>query len=34
MMSKKKIRKTPPRQFRDDVCREKTEAFIKGESNE
>jgi myo-inositol-1-phosphate synthase len=26
--------KTPPRQFRDDVCREKTEAFIKGESNE
>jgi myo-inositol-1-phosphate synthase len=26
--------KTPPRQFRDDLCREKTEAFIKGESNE
>ena len=26
--------KTPPRQFRDDVCREKTEAFIKGENNE
>jgi myo-inositol-1-phosphate synthase len=22
--------KTPPRQFRDDVCREKTEAFIQG----
>ena len=26
--------KTPPRQFRDDICREKTEAFIKGENNE
>jgi myo-inositol-1-phosphate synthase len=26
--------KTPPKQFKDDVCREKTEAFIKGESNE
>ena len=26
--------KTPPRQFRDDICREKVEAFIKGESNE
>jgi myo-inositol-1-phosphate synthase len=26
--------KTPPKQFRDDICREKTEAFIKGESNE
>ena len=26
--------KTPPKQFRDDVCREKVEAFIKGESNE
>jgi myo-inositol-1-phosphate synthase len=23
--------KTPPQQFRDDICREKTEAFIKGE---
>jgi myo-inositol-1-phosphate synthase len=26
--------KTPPKQFRDDVCREKVEAFIKGESEE
>ncbi len=26
--------KTPPKQFKDDLCREKTEAFIKGESNE
>lgn len=26
--------KTPPQQFRDDVAREKTEAFIRGESNE
>ncbi|MEW6028523.1 MAG: inositol-3-phosphate synthase [Chloroflexota bacterium] len=26
--------KSPPTQFRDDVCREMTEAFIKGESNE
>jgi myo-inositol-1-phosphate synthase len=26
--------KTPPKQFRDDVCRAKTEAFISGESNE
>jgi myo-inositol-1-phosphate synthase len=26
--------KTPPKQFRDDVCREMVEAFIKGESNE
>jgi len=26
--------KTPPKQFRDDVCREKVEAFIKDESNE
>ena len=26
--------KTPPKQFRDSVCREMTEAFIKGESNE
>jgi hypothetical protein len=26
--------KTPPRQFRDDLCREKTEAFIRGENNE
>ena len=26
--------KTPPKQFRDDVCREKVEAFIKGDSNE
>ena len=26
--------KTPPKQFRDDVCREKVEAYIKGESNE
>jgi len=25
--------KTPPKQFRDDICREKVEAFIKGESN-
>ncbi len=26
--------KTPPKQFRDDVCREKVEAYIAGESNE
>jgi len=26
--------KTPPKQFRDDICREKVEAFIKGESDE
>ncbi|MGE5251272.1 MAG: inositol-3-phosphate synthase [Bacteroidota bacterium] len=26
--------KSPPRQFRDDVCRQKVEAYIKGESNE
>jgi myo-inositol-1-phosphate synthase len=26
--------KTPPKQFRDSTCREMTEAFIKGESNE
>jgi myo-inositol-1-phosphate synthase len=26
--------KTPPRQFRDDICREKVESFVKGESNE
>jgi myo-inositol-1-phosphate synthase len=26
--------KTPPKQFRDSVCREMTEAFIKGESND
>ena len=26
--------KTPPKQFRDDICRDKVEAFIKGESNE
>jgi myo-inositol-1-phosphate synthase len=26
--------KTPPQQFRDDICREKVEAFIKAESNE
>jgi myo-inositol-1-phosphate synthase len=26
--------KTPPKQFRDDICREKVEAFTKGESNE
>ena len=26
--------KTPPRQFRDDICREKVEAFINGDSNE
>jgi myo-inositol-1-phosphate synthase len=26
--------KTPPKQFRDSVCREMTEAYIKGESNE
>ena len=26
--------KTPPKQFRDDICREKVEAFIKGESND
>ncbi len=26
--------KTPPKQFRDSVCREMTEAFITGESNE
>ncbi len=26
--------KTPPKQFRDNVCREMTEAYIKGESND
>jgi len=26
--------KTPPKQFRDDICRQKVEAYIKGESNE
>ena len=26
--------KTPPKQFRDSVCRDMTEAYIKGESNE
>jgi myo-inositol-1-phosphate synthase len=26
--------KTPPKQFRDDICREKVAAFIKGDSNE
>ncbi len=26
--------KTPPKQFRDSLCREKVEAFIKGEENE
>jgi len=26
--------KTPPKQFRDDICREKVEAFINGDSNE
>jgi myo-inositol-1-phosphate synthase len=26
--------KTPPKQFRDNVCREMTEAFIKGEGND
>ena len=26
--------KTPPKQFRDDICREKVESYIKGESNE
>jgi myo-inositol-1-phosphate synthase len=26
--------KTPPKQFRDSTCREMTEAYIKGESNE
>ncbi len=26
--------KSPPKQFRDDVCREKVEAFVKGESND
>jgi len=26
--------KTPPKQFRDDICREKVESFIKGENNE
>jgi len=26
--------KTPPKQFRDDVCREKVESYIKGDSNE
>jgi myo-inositol-1-phosphate synthase len=25
--------KTPPKQFKDNICREMTEAFIKGESN-
>jgi myo-inositol-1-phosphate synthase len=26
--------KSPPKQFRDDVCRQKVEAFIEGDSNE
>jgi len=26
--------KTPPQQFRDDICREKVEAFIKGDGKE
>jgi myo-inositol-1-phosphate synthase len=26
--------KTPPQQFKDDICRAKTEAYIRGESNE
>ncbi len=26
--------KTPPKQFRDDICRENVEAFIKGDSDE
>ena len=26
--------KTPPRQFKDNICREMTEAFIKGDNNE
>lgn len=26
--------KTPPQQFRDDICREKVEAFISGKSDE
>ena len=26
--------KTPPKQFKDNICREMTEAYIKGESNE
>jgi len=26
--------KTPPKQFRDDICRDKVEAFIRGDSNE
>jgi myo-inositol-1-phosphate synthase len=26
--------KTPPKQFRDDICREKVESYIKGESSE
>lgn len=26
--------KTPPKQFRDDICREKVEAFINGDTNE
>jgi len=26
--------KTPPKQFRDDICREKVETFINGDSNE
>ena len=26
--------KTPPKQFRDDICREKVESFIKGEDKE
>jgi len=26
--------KTPPKQFRDDICREKVESFVKGESDE
>jgi len=25
--------KTPPVQYKDDICHEKTEAFIKGEGN-
>jgi myo-inositol-1-phosphate synthase len=25
--------KTPPKQFKDNICREMTEAYIKGESN-
>jgi myo-inositol-1-phosphate synthase len=26
--------KTPPKQFRDDICREKVESYIKGDGNE